>query len=117
MRGNVDRQCLEKMLSYCDRAIALLEICEYNYERFKSDQFFLSISMIEMQMGEITTHLTEEFKKDTKNQVPWQMMKDMRNMFAHAYDGMDRKIIWDTAIESIPELKKFCENYLNENEA
>jgi uncharacterized protein with HEPN domain len=114
MRGNVDRQCLEKMLSYCDRAITLLEECNYDYEKFKSDKFFLSISMIEMQMGEITTHLSKEFRDNTENIIPWRMMKNMRNMFAHAYDDMEAKAIWKTAVEDIPELKKFCESYLEE---
>jgi uncharacterized protein with HEPN domain len=114
MRSDVDTQCIEKMLSYCNRAFALLEKCKYDYEIFKNDEFYLAFPMIEMQIGEITTHFTEEFKENTKNEMPWQMMKRMRNMFAHAYDDMEGKIIWDTAIIDIPELKKFCEKYLRE---
>jgi len=42
-------------------------------------------------------------------------MKAMRNMFAHAYSSMSRKIIWDTAVNDIPALLKFCSKILQEN--
>ncbi|MDR0987258.1 MAG: DUF86 domain-containing protein [Ruminococcus sp.] len=115
MRGDINRQCLEKILSYSDRAIALLKKCNYDYETFRSDEFYLSISMIEMQIGEITNHFTTEFKTETKDEIPWNLIKSMRNLFAHAYDGMDSKVIWDTAVNDIPILKSFCETYLKEN--
>ncbi|MDR0903831.1 MAG: DUF86 domain-containing protein [Ruminococcus sp.] len=112
MHVDVDRQCLEKILSYCDRTIALLEKCNFDYETFRSDEFYLSISMLLMQIGEITGHFTAEFKTATENQIQWKLMKSMRNMFAHNYDNMDSQIIFSTATKNIPELKTFCEETL-----
>lgn len=40
-------------------------------------------------------------------------MKAMRNMVAHGYGKMDRRIIWETVTTDIPALKAFCEEQLN----
>ncbi len=40
-------------------------------------------------------------------------MKAMRNMVAHGYGKMDRRIIWETVTADIPALKAFCEEQLN----
>lgn len=31
----------------------------------------------------------------------------------HGYDTINLEIVWNTAIESIPELKSYCEEILN----
>jgi uncharacterized protein with HEPN domain len=36
-------------------------------------------------------------------------MRGMRNMLAHEYFGVDIEVIWKTAIEDLPELKKQIE--------
>ncbi len=41
-------------------------------------------------------------------------MKGMRNLVAHNYGSMDRRVIWETAVTDIPVLKKFCEEQLME---
>jgi uncharacterized protein with HEPN domain len=43
-----------------------------------------SISMYIMQIGELSGGLSAEFKESSKNQMPWGMIKGMRNMVAHA---------------------------------
>ena len=37
----------------------------------------------------------------------------MRNFFAHNYGSMDYERIWQTAIDDIPELQKYCEEQIN----
>lgn len=41
--------------------------------------------------------------------IPWAHMRGMRNMLAHEYFGVDIEVIWKTAIEDLPELKKQIE--------
>ena len=36
----------------------------------------------------------------------------MRNRIVHGYDTINLEIVWNTAIESIPELKKYCNEIL-----
>ena len=39
-------------------------------------------------------------------------MKGMRNLVAHSYGSMNRRIIWETAVMDIPVLKRFCEEQI-----
>lgn len=32
----------------------------------------------------------------------------MRNRIVHGYDATDFEIVWNTAIDSIPQLKEYC---------
>lgn len=39
------------------------------------------------------------------NQIPWRLIKGMRNLHAHDYENVDMEIVWNTLIEDIPALK------------
>lgn len=71
-----------------------------------------AISMAEFQIGELTGHLSDDFKEQTKEEIPWKKIRGMRNIFAHDYISMDAKQIWKVAVEDIPVLRKFCEAQL-----
>jgi uncharacterized protein with HEPN domain len=43
----------------------------------------------------------EQFKD-----VPWKMMKGIRNILAHDYFGADLEIIWKTVTNDLPVLKE-----------
>jgi len=82
-----------------------------DFDTFCRDyDYYDAVSMRLMQIGELSAGLTETFWRETGNQVPWMIMKGMRNQFAHAYIAMDKEIIWKTALEDIPVLLRFCEN-------
>jgi uncharacterized protein with HEPN domain len=70
-----------------------------------------------MQIGEISSGLSEEFKEQTRSQVPWGLVKSMRNMFAHDYASMDKATVWETATEDIPTLLHFCERTIEKHVA
>lgn len=44
------------------------------------------------------------------------MIRGMRNLFAHTYAKMDKKIIWDVATLDIPGLLHFCSGILKKAE-
>lgn len=48
-------------------------------------------------------------------QVPWQSIRDMRNILIHAYDRVDVKTVWDTLACDFDALKKTSKAIL-ENE-
>ena len=48
--------------------------------------------------------------------MPWRSIRAMRNLFAHDYGQMNVEIVWSTAIESIPQLKAFCEEQIKNAE-
>jgi uncharacterized protein with HEPN domain len=70
--------------------------------------------MREMQIGEVSKKLSESFRNETKDTVPWQQIRGMRNLYAHHYEDMKIKDIWNTAINDIPRLQAFCEEYLKD---
>ncbi len=68
-----------------------------------------SICMSLLQIGELTGHLSEEFREATKESVYWPAIKGMRNVFAHDYGAIDYNRVWDTVNEDIPLLLEFCQ--------
>jgi len=48
--------------------------------------------------------------------MQWGLIRGMRNMFAHTYAKMDKKSIWDVAINSVPSLLRFCDNIIEKSE-
>ena len=64
------------------------------------------------QIGELANGLSIEFIKEY-NKIPWKQIIGMRNRIVHGYDTINLEIVWNTAIESIPELKEYCKEILN----
>jgi uncharacterized protein with HEPN domain len=62
-------------------------------------------------IGEAVKQLPEDFKQDHE-EVPWRDIGDMRNVLIHVYFDVDYTIVWKTATELVPQLKKQIENLL-----
>lgn len=60
-----------------------------------------------MQIGELTTHLTDDFKQ-TYTGMPWIQIKALRNLVAHNYGKIDEESLWETVTGDIPKLKNYC---------
>ena len=56
-------------------------------------------------IGEAASQLPEEIHEQFGD-VPWRMMKGIRNILAHEYFGVDLEIIWKTVTNDLPILKK-----------
>ena len=56
-------------------------------------------------IGEASSHLPPEVTEQYVD-VPWKMMKGIRNILAHEYFGVDLEIIWKTIKEDLPILKE-----------
>lgn len=68
-----------------------------------------SICMSLLQIGELTGHLSEDFRESTKGTIYWAAIKGMRNLFAHNYGAVDIGRVWETAMSDIPTLHQFCD--------
>ena len=94
------------MIGYCDTIAALLERFDNSLELYKTDMAFqLSCNMCIIQLGELTARLPEDFKARHPD-IPWHLIKAMRNIHAHDYDRIDFNLMWHTLTEEIPELKR-----------
>lgn len=114
MNNNRNINVLEHIISYCNDIQHTLERIKYDFETFENDKDFKnSISMSMMQIGELSTHLTDDFKTETTKDIPWGLIKGMRNHYAHGYHFMDNKEIFETAVNDIPEVKRKCEKIIS----
>jgi len=115
----MDKNDFEKIMyikQYCEDIAATINRCNNSYDVFINDiDFYNSISMSLMQIGELTIKLSDNFKNATQTRISWNMIKGMRNHFAHGYATMDKSDIWATAINDIPDLLIFCIEIINEN--
>lgn len=112
---NPDIQRLQHIKNYCERIGKTIERYGHDFDIFLSDgDYYDSVSMKIMQIGELAGCLSDNFKEKTKEKMQWGMIRGMRNLFAHTYATMDKDIIWDVATIDIPILLNFCIGVINE---
>ena len=113
---NRDICIIEKMKKYCDEIEEAHNKFGMSHELFLTDAVYRNaVSLCIMQIGELSNHLSEDFKKD-HSYIPWKEIRGMRNVVAHEYGSIDAEIVWETATESISEIKKFCQDILEKNQ-
>jgi uncharacterized protein with HEPN domain len=78
------------------------------YKIFISDKdYFNSVCMSLLQIGELAHHLTTEFTA-THADIPWKNIIGLRNVVVHGYGQLDTEAIWSTLIDDLPELYRKC---------
>lgn len=76
-----------------------------NAEEFYHDQKSFDATMMQfVVIGEVISRLDDGYKKD-QEQIPWQKIKDFRNIIAHDYFGIDADEIWDIIQNKLLPLK------------
>lgn len=74
-------------------------------DTFYHDQKSFDASMMQfVVIGEIISRLDENFKT-LHVEIPWQKIKDFRNIIAHDYFGIDADEIWDIINNKLLPLK------------
>lgn len=97
---------------------AIYEIEKYvenrNFDDFLNDSMFRFACIKQLEIiGEASNHITIETK--TKFQeIEWQQIVGMRNVFIHEYFGIDLSVAWEIIEKDIPDFKKKLDNVLNE---
>lgn len=56
------------------------------------------------RLGE-TTKFIPQSVQDTDPAVPWADLRDIRNLVAHGYFGIDLELVWQTATKELPALR------------
>jgi len=111
-----DLQRIKHIKEYCeDIARAVKRFGEESSVFISDVDYYNSVSMSIMQIGELSIGITDDFKAKTGEQMQWGLIRGMRNMFAHTYAKMDKMTIWDVATKDIPHLLRFCESIIEKN--
>ena len=111
-RRDVDRIVVQKMIDYCDKVKVFINRYGTTFEDYNKDEAFqLSCSACIIQIGELTTRLSDKFKAKYAS-IPWNMIKSLRNIHAHEYENVELDTMWKTVTEDIPTLKSQLEEIL-----
>ena len=86
---NRDAQILAHILEYCNRIERTLSRFGKDFDVFLEDQDYMdSVSMNLLQIGELAGKFSDAYVQQTKPQMDWRAIKNMRNMFAHDYGAI-----------------------------
>ncbi|ADG92918.1 protein of unknown function DUF86 [Arcobacter nitrofigilis DSM 7299] len=80
-------------------------------EFYHEERDFDATMMQFVIIGEMISKLDDTFK-DKYSDIPWQKIKDFRNIVAHNYFGIDADEIWEIITTKIKPLKKDIESIL-----
>jgi len=64
-----------------------------------------------IKVGESVSRVDEKFQKDHP-EVPWRVIKDMRNRLTHYYEATDYEIVWSTLAVDFPEISAMIRSVL-----
>jgi uncharacterized protein with HEPN domain len=66
-------------------------------------------------VGEAATNVSEQTRAASP-EIPWQLIKGMRNRLIHGYFDINLDIVWNTTQNRLPELIAQLEALLDHNE-
>ena len=96
------RQRIEDILEAADRIhgyITGLDEPAFCANRGVVDAVCMNLVVI----GEAARHVPAEIST-TCPEIPWAELRDMRNLIAHEYFGINSRIVWRTAVADVPEI-------------
>ena len=107
-----DKGRLEDIVEYSANVLKIIE--DVTFEEFSSNilVYYSTMKNVEI-VGEAAYMLTKEFKA-SHAEIPWKQVEGMRHVLVHGYSQVLPQILWATAKESIPEIKKQAEAYLSQ---
>jgi len=109
-----DKGRLEDIIEYSDNITHFIK--NVSYEEFsKSNLLYFGVMKNIEVVGEATYMLTKAFKA-AHPETPWKMIESMRHILVHDYAHVIMETLYDTAVNSIPELRKQVEGYLAETD-
>ena len=108
---------LKKIIEYCNQVDEAVNMFGNDYNCFtKNSVYRNACCMCILQIGELTTRLTENFKVQHA-EIPWKQIKAMRNIHAHESERVDFEGMWETLTEDIPDLRGKLVTLLQEEES
>ena len=108
-----DADQLELMLAAAQEALRLLN--GHSRQAFDNDRILqLAVEKLVQNIGEAASNLSEQFKTEHEH-IPWSKMTGMRHRLVHDFHAVDHEIVWDTGVNSLPELIADLDKILDED--
>jgi len=103
----VPREWPDRLLDILEAISRIREFTDgMDFARFSGDPRTMgAVAYNLLVIGECAAHLPPSMIEGHP-EVPWQRIKGMRNVLAHAYYEADPNILWKTATTSLPELEQ-----------
>jgi len=74
-------------------------------DRFKSQKWIYQAAIWNFNViGEAVRHVPEDVRQQ-QPELPWQMMRSMRNVLVHDYDQIDLDLVWNTIEHDLPHAR------------
>lgn len=73
----------------------------------------LAAESVIIKIGENVARLTVETMQSHR-EVPWSLIKRMRDRLAHHYEGTDYEAVWDTLVIDLPTVRSYIESVIND---
>ena len=114
MQDNRNADVLRRIISYCNEILETIQRFGEDYSVFAQDSVYKNATALcVLQIGELTTHLTNDFKQAYTG-MPWVQIKALRNVVAHSYGKIDDESLWETITSDIPKLKDYCSGIIQQ---
>ena len=105
---------MEDILDYSANVIEYME--GVSFDMFVADKrtYYAVMKNVEI-VGEAAYMLTKDFKQ-ARPDTPWKIIEGMRHVLVHDYANITAKVLYGTAVNSIPILRKQVQNYLSQTD-
>jgi uncharacterized protein with HEPN domain len=88
--------CIDHITSYT---------ANLSLEEFTSNFMVIEACLYNIQIiGEAVSHLPEDVR-NRNQQIPWALIKGMRNRLIHEYFGTDLPVVWNVIKSDLPTFK------------
>ena len=105
-----DKIIAGKMLKYTNEILSYVESMSFN--EFTCDTKTINAcAFLIGQIGELVKKLSDDFINEN-TEIPWRIIRGMRNRIIHDYENIDLEILWMTSSENIKILAKQIEKAL-----
>ena len=109
-----DKGRLEDIIEYSNHVTQFMKGVTFEELTANKLLYYAVMKNVEV-VGEATFMLTKAFKA-AHPKTPWKMIESMRHILVHDYAQVVLETLYDTAVNSIPELRKQVETYLSETD-
>ena len=111
-----DRPWQQRVRDMLDTLAEIQQFCaDLSYEQFRTDaKTQKAVSADLAILGEAARHIPEQVVNNHP-EVPWHLMRGMRNRVIHAYFAVDPQIVWETVQNDLPPLVGQLQEVLAKN--